>query len=223
MPDQSLPPIIPITNKQIKDITGQRFGRLIAVGYVGSKNKKALWLCACDCGQGTVAPGKELRSGNTQSCGCLQSDNRIARNTRHGLANRPEYSAWKAMRTRCSNPNVNNYHNYGARGIKVCDRWNDFAAFLSDMGPRPTPKHTIERKDSNGNYEPSNCHWATRRAQNNNTRKNVHISCDGQTLTVSEWARRKGLGYSCLLWRITQGWSPERALNTPPKKTVSQE
>lgn len=182
MNEPILPPIIPIPSKRIKDITGQRFGLYVVLGYIGlfTSKKRAYWLCRCDCGNYRSVVSDNLRAGKSNSCGCVKVANFAKWNASRPRAVRPkvvrkkrpaelppvrsipEYGIWQAMRTRCNNPNVNNYHNYGGRGIKVCERWNDFFSFLSDMGPRPSPKHSIERHNYDGDYCPENCYWATR-------------------------------------------------------------
>lgn len=131
----------------------------------------------------------------------------------HGFAGTREHIVWKHIRQRCMNPNDKGYKDYGGRGIKVCERWNDFTLFLEDMGERPSPKHTIERRDVNGDYCPENCYWAADRfIQNNNTRKNVFLTHDGQTMTVSQWSRERDIPISTLWKRILRGWSTEDAL-----------
>jgi hypothetical protein len=144
------------------------------------------------------------------------------RSTTHGLGKPPEYRSWSQMRNRCQNPNSRKYLYYGARGIKVCDRWQSFAAFYEDMGPRPSPKHSIDRfPDNDGNYEPGNCRWATYAEQNLNYRRNRRLTYKGETKTVKEWAAIVGLPYQCLLKRITKsGWSVVHALETPARRNV---
>ena len=135
---------------------------------------------------------------------------------RHGLRHLPEYHIWKAITQRCHNPNSMHFNNYGGRGIAVCERWRaSFPAFLGDMGRRPSPKHTIERKDNGRGYEPSNCIWATRTVQARNTRQNHWLTFRGETKCMTDWARHLGISLQTLSWRLNEaGWSVERALTS---------
>jgi hypothetical protein len=158
------------------DITGLRFGRLTVLGYAGSGR----WICRCDCGHEAHPSGKDMRSGNTQSCGCLsiETASKLARrrNWRHGYSSgrkmTPEYRAWCAAKNRCYNPRNGNFKNYGARGIAVTEEWlGDFIAFYKYVGPRTSPKHSLGRIDNERGYEPGNVRWETRTQQNSNRRK----------------------------------------------------
>jgi hypothetical protein len=157
------------------DLIGQRFGRLVVTARADDMDRKPGWLCRCDCGNWKAVRGSDLRNGATQSCGCLRNDRVRAVITTHGGKSRsgadPEYAVWAAMRQRCKHPNRPDFKYYGGRGISVCDQWqNSYATFRTDMGPRPSPRHTIDSIDTNGNYEPGNCRWATWSEQRRNTR-----------------------------------------------------
>lgn len=200
------------------DITGQRYGRLVAVRPVARVGEVRRWLFACDCGREVEAPVGRVRIGNTRSCGCLHSEAVAGRNTTHGKSRRAEYQAWCKMRERCEHPGSKDYRLYGQRGIRVCDRWQDFASFIDDMGPRPSSEHSIDRVDSNGNYEPGNCRWATATEQARNTSRNRWLEHDGRRMTLAEWGLETGIGPELIRARIDRcGWSVAKALTSPAR------
>lgn len=137
----------------------------------------------------------------------------------HGATKSPEHMAWCAMRSRCRDSDSQSYDNYGGRGIAVCERWLKFENFLADMGPRPTPKHSIDRINNDGNYEPANCRWATKYQQDNNRRTNRMLEYAGLCLTISEWSRRVNISWSAIDTRLERGWSVEEALTVRPRRS----
>lgn len=194
-----------------KDITGQRFGRWTVLRFSEQRRKKSMWECRCDCGNEGVINGTALRHGGSKSCGCLKIEVAIARLTKHGMKGTPEYRCWKGITERCLNQNKKTFANYGGRGIKMCERWrHSFENFFADMGPKPTPQHSIERINNDGDYEPENCRWATRIEQSRNKRSNVIIR-----LTLVEAAQLTGMPYDTVKSRILRGWSHIDALTTP--------
>lgn len=197
------------------DITGKRFGRLTVLHRAGWKGKAIMWACRCDCGKLHDVNGQALRDGHSQSCGCLHHEGIADRNRTHGLSDSPEYRNWAAMLTRCTNPESQDYPNYGGRGITVCERWKSFENFYADMGPRPGPAHTVDRKDNNGNYEPANCRWATPRQQARNRRNNALVTYQDETLLLTEWARRKGICRYTLWSRYKKGETGDRLFRKP--------
>jgi len=136
-------------------------------------------------------------------------------NSTHGLSDTPEYHTWCALRKRCQNPNDPAYHHYGGRGISVHPSWADFTTFLNDMGQRPSPKHTLERLDNDGDYAPGNCKWETRKAQANNRRSSRLIAFNGETRTLSEWADFTGIKPRTIYQRLYNGWPIDQALTVP--------
>jgi len=227
-----------VENRRMKliDIAGQRFGRCVVLrkakprpGLSGGSD----WHCLCDCGTEFVAISANLRKGDTRSCGCLAAEwsrhlgadkafieKRAATVTRHGHRRRGaksvEYLTWLGMKRRCQSPKSKDYANWGGRGIHVCERWDtSFEAFLADMGPRPRSMQSIDRKDPDGHYEPSNCRWATAEQQGGeNKRTNRSVTVDGvyfDSLAVA--ARHFGVGVTTAWMRIESGIEPEIAVS----------
>jgi hypothetical protein len=211
--------------KPLIDMTGKRYGRLTVLSRVPATLHGAKWLCRCDCGKEAVVQGWKMRSAHTRSCGCLHRDTCIERSTSHGYAQRQnqsvEYRVWCWMKQRCYDPKCHAFNAYGGRGITVCERWlRDFPTFLADMGERPSPEHSIERNDVNGNYTPDNCRWATRVEQHRNKRNTRWLEAFGERRSIPEWAERTGLPMRLIVDRVAMGWEPEKAL-TYPKRPMS--
>jgi hypothetical protein len=202
------------------DLSKQKLGRLTVMEVVGVTNQGGyLWSCLCTCGNSKAVSSDNLRRGHTKSCGCLRSERSRSVNTTHGhyKGGKPskEIKSYDGMKSRCYNPNCSEYNNYGARGIKVCDRWHSFENFYEDMGDCP-PGMTLDRKDNNGDYGPDNCKWSTLEEQCNNRRSNYLITYGGKTQTMSQWAREVGIKPGTLRARLhMNNWSEERALTTP--------
>ena len=182
------------------ELSGLKFNRLTVLSENGKTNDgKIKWLCMCLCGNYTTVSSTELKNGGTKSCGCYASNLIIERNTTHGLSKMPEYGIWKGIKKRCYNKNETYYSHYGARGIKMCNEWfNSFEAFYNDMGCRPTVNHSIERRENNGNYEKSNCYWATKKEQSANKRNNRIIEFEGKSQILQYWANDLNIPVSTL-------------------------
>jgi hypothetical protein len=171
---------------RIHFLEGQTFGRLLVSNYLGADK----WRCKCECGKTSSACTDKLVSGKTRSCGCLGVEIRAARSLKHGMAQTLTYMIWATMKARCSNPRNKEFKNYGGRGIKVCDRWIDFAAFFADMGECP-PGYSIDRGEVDGNYEPGNCRWIPMADQAATTR-----AAQRKREATPEILRLRGIGYS---------------------------
>jgi hypothetical protein len=204
---------------------GSKCGRLTVLREVERHRKPGggvvrKVLCRCDCGNETTVDFGSLRSGHTASCGCLQREasSRNGRSSRkHGLSQSKTYRIWNGMKQRCSNPNDNYYHLYGARGVTVCQRWCDsFQAFVDDMGEKPSSEYSIDRyPDKDGPYEPGNCRWATMKEQQRNRRNNVMLTIGGATMCVAEWAEKQGIRVGMIRDRLYSGWSDHDAVMIP--------
>lgn len=209
-----------VRNRPLKDYSGKRFGFLVAKRLVerdASKENNHVWLFDCDCGNEKAAKIKSVRSGSTSSCGCKFSKMMADRNTSHGLAGKSlAYRSWKDMRQRCNNPNNVDWLSYGGRGIKVCEKWDDFLAFLSDMGERPD-NHSIDRIDVNLGYSKENCRWALDKVQANNKRSNYRIEYNGCSATLQEWADKVGIKRETISARIRAGWPLDKVFNRVAK------
>lgn len=196
-----------------KDLTGQTFGLWQVLCQHSITNRgQTLWLCRCQCGKEKAVSGSSLRSGNR---GC-----RSCRHLRHGKIASAEYRSWKHMLYRCNNQRCKSYPDYGGRGITVCDRWLSFEAFHHDMGDKPSPWHSINRIDNNGNYEPGNCEWSTPVEQARNCRHNRLITFRGITQCLSAWEETLGFKRGTLKTRLQTGWPTDVALTTPVRSSA---
>jgi len=187
-------------------------------GTFGATYEKHRAVCRCECGTQLIVRVDMLRSGHTRSCGCLIGESARARFTTHGQRNTPEWHIWNHAKQRCVNPRDKNYAEYGERGITMCERWlHSPGNFFEDMGPRPTPQHTLERRNNRLGYSPENCEWATRSTQTRNRRVTNMLTYNGKTLPLVEWADRLGMSRETLYSRVRRyGWSTEDALSIPP-------
>lgn len=198
-------------NDSLPQMTGTRYHRFTLLSERG-----VMWLLRCDCGTTKELRRKDVLNEKKpiKSCGCLKRD-RFAEMGRakrtHGMHKTPTWRSWSMARNRCRNPNATGYERYGGRGISFDPRWDDFAAFLSDMGVRPDGL-TLERVDNAGNYEPGNCIWATPTAQARNRRSNRIV--DGRTL--AEVSTETGIGFSTIIWRLEHGWDEAEAISRRP-------
>lgn len=196
------------------DVSGERYGRLVAVKRVANRGRATFWSFRCDCGKTTEAALGAVRSGDIQSCGCWKAESFLARAVHHGMAGSRTYLSWSNAKARCYNPKNKRFADYGGRGIAMCDRWRaSFEAFLSDMGERPHGM-TLDRKDVNGNYEPGNCRWATQSEQTTNTRNQKWIEVGGERLSLKQFAEREGVDYKSL-------WSRVRKTGRDPFEAVA--
>lgn len=194
------------------DLTGKKFNRLTVIKEVGRDNQGFVtWLCKCDCGNEVVVTGASLRRGNTKSCGCLIHDILVKRNTKHNMVGTRFYEIWASMKKRCLNSKSKAFKHYGARGIKVCDRWSSFENFYNDMfqsyldhvekyGESET---TLDRIDVNGNYSLGNCRWSTWKEQANNRSNSRYIP--NTDMTIAQASDRYGIKYTIIIGRLKNG------------------
>ena len=191
---------------KFQDLTGIRFGRLVATKYLGNSR----WECQCDCGKTTNVAAKDLKNLHTRSCGCLFLDTI----RKHRLTNSRLYNIREGMVNRCYNPSCPSYKDYGERGIVICDEWRkDFMSFYNwAMANGYEDNLTIERIDVNGNYEPSNCKWITNSEQSRNKRSTVYFTYNGETKIVSDWIKELGIPKTTFRRRIQQNRPIEEIL-----------
>jgi hypothetical protein len=205
------------TKDRQKVTANKKFGRWLVVRQAPSSNCGVqMWECICDCGKEVVVRGVNLSSGGSLSCGCYKTEIK----TKHKLAHTPEYQAWADMKSRCFNINIPSFKHYGGRGISVCSEWiNSFETFYKDMGARPSPDHSLDRRNVNGNYEPGNCRWATWVEQCRNQRNNLFVDYQGTKITLAELSEKTGISYPTLASRIARGMTGDESVDTPiPKR-----
>lgn len=210
------------------DLTGRKFGRLTVIGLSPKMSgRKSYWVCVCECGKKKVVRSDLLKSKNTQSCGCLRDEAALKTITKYhekdknkGAGKSRLYHTWQHMKYRCNNPNSGSYAFYGGRGIKLCEEWeNDFQSFKKwSLDNGYAEGLTIERKDVNGNYEPSNCEWITLEDQMHNRRTTVWIEWNGKTQNLKQWSDELGINYGTLWSRYNRSGMRPPELFAPVKK-----
>jgi len=201
----------------MKNYAGTKVGMLTAVERADTVG---FWLFTCDCGEKAVARIADFNRGRHKSCGCLKTrSGSKAYAFKHGKIYSAEYTTWQNMVDRCCNPNNPKYVAYGGRGIAVCDRWRDsFLCFFTDMKEKPSPRHSLDRINNYGDYEPGNCRWATPSEQARNKRTSIYLVMDGERTHVLDAAKKKGIKKGTVYRRIKLGWSIEAAVMTPVVK-----
>lgn len=196
-----------------------RFGRVVVIERTENIADKVVWLCACDCGVEKAIRSGQLLSGRARSCGCLKIDIARMTNFTHGESRRRLYRIWGAMRKRCLNQNDGQWHNYGGRGIAVCDEWSAYEPFKDwSLGNGYLDHLTLDRRNSDGNYEPTNYRWTTQREQNRNTRRNHLVNVNGESMCVADAAERHHQIASRVRARLRIGWSTEESLGIVPRR-----
>ena len=196
-----------------EDLTGKTFGRLTVLSMVKGYHKKYTGcLCECLCGNQKIVRSDLMKNGDTKSCGCLQRENK-GQETQNGLSGTRVYDIWCNIIDRCHNSSCRSYHNYGGRGIKVCNEWLEFGQFYNwSLSNGYAENLTIERKDVNGNYEPLNCTWIPKSEQNYNKRTTHNITINGITKPMALWAKENGISLQAMYYRIKNGWTGEDLL-----------
>lgn len=205
---------------KVVDITGRRFSRWLVLREFGKDRRgNVLWLCRCDCGSIRLIATNTIRAGQSSSCGCLREDYYESCRTRSGKSSELIYRSWRGMIHRCTNIENIRYENYGKRGITVCDRWLDFENFEADMGEPPSLNSSIERIDNDGNYEPSNCRWATNKEQARNRRTTYWVEYDNEVKSLAGWCEELDLPYHQTWKRLRVfGWDIERAFSNSMRR-----
>ena len=208
------------------NLIGKRFGRLTVIKRA-EKDKwgSYKWLCLCDCGEKTMVIGSSLKKNRTKSCGCLLKEKTQQRFTKHNHTkngkNSRTYNSWVNMTRRCVDPNKEGYEYYGARGIKVCERWSKFQNFLDDMRECP-PEYSIDRINNDKGYYKENCRWATRKEQARNKNNNHIETYNGKSQCIAAWAEETGICEETIIARLNRGLPLKNVLTTPIKILKSQ-
>ncbi len=204
------------TRRPAIESVGERFGMLVVTEVYPVKGR-SIAKAKCDCGREWEGSLVNLRRKNTTSCGCIGRKLAADRKRTHGMTGTPEWGIWCTIKSRCYNPNTEGYQGYGGRGITMFQEWvNDFAAFYTYIGPRPSVDHSVERSDNNLGYIPGNVSWQDKTVQANNTRRNRLITVDGVTKNMRAWCEELNINYATVCSRITSmGWDPLRAISTP--------
>lgn len=205
---------------RIANLSGKRFPHFIVLEQAQSNKWGAkFWRCLCDCGNTFTERSYLISSGKRQSCGCVLRATFQANITSHGMSRSAEYNIWNGARDRCRNPNNKDFEKYGGRGIRFWPGWDGFEAFIADVGPRPSPRHTLDRIDVDGNYEPGNCRWATPSQQANNKRCNIRVHVNGTDISLADYlGSSRGTRYSRINARLARGWSVADAIFQPRLK-----
>jgi hypothetical protein len=206
---------------RVRDLAGQRFGRLLVIDRAPSRPPRAgaVWRCRCICGGTKDVFSHDLivgaKRGQDISCGCSKRT--------HGRTDTNEYFVWTGMLARCLNPSNKSYFRYGGRGIAVCARWREsFENFFADMGERPSQRHTLDRIDNDGPYSPENCRWATHSEQARNRRSTRRLTHQGTTQSVTDWSEQVGIQAGTILARLRKGWAVDRALTAPHRSAKTR-
>ena len=200
---------------RLQDLIGRVFGYWTVLDRGLNNGPKVQWVCRCTCGIEKSIRTDALCNGQSTDCGCRRKEKHRSKSRWHGQSTTTEFLSWHSMIQRCNNSKRTDFHNYGGRGITICDRWYDFFAFLADMGSKPYPKAQLERVNNDLGYFPDNCIWSNAKAQARNRRTNRLENFRGIQKPVVEWAEILGIRYGLILTRLHAGWSIERALTQP--------
>jgi len=203
-----------------KDLTGKRFGKLVAMEVVGRRNGALAWLCKCDCGNEKIAASGKLIEGGCTHCGCMY----VNPAQTHGMTKNPLYKVWQGMKIRCLYPSAISYPNYGGRGIKVCEEWlNNFMCFYNDMKDGYKKGLQLDRIDNDKDYSKENCCWSTRKVQTRNKRNNRWYEAGGLNMIIMDWASYLGIGYGLIVQALDRGHLfidiYNHYITNPPKKS----